>query len=78
MAEQQAAVAALPLVESAGAGWPATILPFQLIVVPGRPPLVLAQDRDLVTAHIANDDRPGTPRTVSQEWTADEIADVDR
>lgn len=47
---KQAAIASVPLVESAGAGWPATIMPFQLIVAPGRPPLVLAQDRDLVAA----------------------------
>lgn len=47
---KQAAVAAVPVLEGAGAGWPATILPFQLVVAPGKPTLVLAQDRDLVAA----------------------------
>jgi mannitol/fructose-specific phosphotransferase system IIA component (Ntr-type) len=56
---KQAAVAAVPVVETAGAGgWPVTILPFQLILVPGKPPLVLAQDRDLVATLEAATDLP--------------------
>ena len=56
---KQAAVAAVPVVETTSAGWPATILPFQLILAPGRPALVLAQDRDLVTALEAATELPG-------------------
>ena len=47
---KQAAVAAVPAIEAAGAGWPSTIVPFQLVVAPGRPTVVLAQDRELVAA----------------------------
>ena len=62
---KQAAVAAVPVVETTSAGWPATILPFQLVVVPGRPPLVLAQDRDLVTALEAATELPAQLMKVS-------------
>jgi len=47
---KQAAVAAVPVTVAAGAGWPATIVPFQLVVAPGKPTLVLTQDHDLVAA----------------------------
>ena len=57
---KQAAVAAVPPAgePTAAGGWPVTFLPLQLILVPGRPPLVLAQDRDLVTALEAASELP--------------------
>ena len=57
-ARQAAAAATPPTGAEAGAGWPATIVPFQLIVVPGKPTLVLAQDRELIAALEAAADLP--------------------
>ena len=57
-ARQAAAATTPPTGAEAGAGWPATIVPFQLIVVPGKPTLVLAQDRDLINVLEAAADLP--------------------
>ena len=58
-ARQAAAAATPPTGAEAGAGWPAIIVPFQLVVAPGKPTLVLAQDRDLVAALETATELPG-------------------
>ncbi|TAN38858.1 MAG: PTS sugar transporter subunit IIA [Verrucomicrobia bacterium] len=47
---KQAAVAAVPTAPIAGVAWPAQIMPLSVLMVPGKSPLILAQDRELVMA----------------------------